>query len=627
MHPSTREEYRWVDSKTRDLIEDVPDTDDLPLLPDTWVQRLTVCGPVTPSAAKASEDEVDIFIDEHNGESDPLIAEEIVESLEVAHANGRGRHDTLVSVACWAFRESLAGHIAAATAYEVLFDWWSDVMDDPDRLNGSEFEDAIAWAIAQVSIQEIQLNPGPVAPPSASDKSEIVVIPQRFNDATVSDNLAQELRGKFRWSALRGWWHWDGRHWKFDENESVYEHTRKYVLRLERAVLADPEMAERHAKSVRSYLQGGRIKNIVEMAGRQLGIATQIGDFDAYPYYLNAQNGVIDLRNGNLIEHDPDLLLTCIANADYDPELTHPDVSKLLSGLDPEVADWLQVVFGYASSGEISEDLVPFLDGAGANGKSTLIGAVAAALGDYAHPSSTRLILSSAHNEHPTMFATLKGKRFVYIEELPEDGALNDERIKSLSGGSEIVARFVNKDEFKFRPTHMLVVATNFRPTVNKSDHAIWRRLRLVPFTKTFSATAEESGDEGIIDPGLRSRLAKGNEQRSAMLTWIIEGARKWYRDGIPHSAVIAKATEEWREDEDVIQRFAADRLEFDAGESISSGILYDQYRAWCGGEGRIPLNNRVFKNRFENHSLFRENGIQRSRPGGVVTYKGVGLS
>lgn len=627
MHPSTQREYRWVDSKTRDVIEDVPDTDDLPLLPDAWVQRLTVCGPLTSSAVKASDDEVDRFIDEHEDESDPLVAEEIAHHLENTHSNGRGRHDALVQTACWAFREALVGHISAVTAYEVLLDWWSDVMDDPDRLSGSEFDDAIAWAIGQISVQKMQLNPDPVECSNSSDQSEIVVIPQKFNDATVSDFLAQELRGKYRWSASRGWWHWDGRYWKFDENESVYEHTRKYVLRLERAVLADPVQAELHGKAVRQYLQNGRIKNLVEMARRQPGIATQISEFDAHPYYLNVQNGVVDLRNGRLNEHDPDLLLTCIANAEYNPKSTHPDMRKMLSALDPEVADWLQVVFGYAATGEVGEDLVPILDGAGANGKSTLIGAVAAALGDYAHPSSTRLILASAHNEHPTILATLKGKRFVYIEELPEDGALNDERIKSLAGGNEIVARFMNKDEFKFRPTHTLFVATNFRPVVNKSDHAIWRRLRLVPFARTFSASQTKPNGVGIIDPGLRGRLAAGTKQRAAVLAWIVEGARMWFGSGIPDCSAITEATEEWRADEDVILRFANDRLEFGSSESITSGILYEQFRAWCSGEGRAPFNNRTFKNRFENHSLFREKGIHISRPGGVVTYKGVALS
>jgi phage/plasmid-associated DNA primase len=100
-----------------------------------------------------------------------------------------------------------------------------------------------------------------------------------------------------------------------------------------------------------------------------------------------------------------------------------------------------------------------------------------------------------------------------------------------------------------------------------------------------------------------------------------------WFGSGIPDCSAITEATEEWRADEDVILRFANDRLEFGSSESIASGLLYEQFRAWCSGEGRAPFNNRTFKNRFENHSLFREKGIHIARPGGVVTYKGVALS
>jgi len=298
----------------------------------------------------------------------------------------------------------------------------------------------------------------------------------------------------------------------------------------------------------------------------------------------------------------------------------------MIDVVEPDVRKWLQVILGYASTGDVSEDLVAVLDGAGANGKSTLIGAVAAALGDYAKPMPAQLVTASAHSEHPTLIASLKGVRLAYIEELPADGTLNEERLKAISSGTQISARYMYQDYFAFMPTHTLFIATNYRPRVQQAQHALWRRLKLVPFTKTFRQPSDGDPSSLPIDAGLRSRLQRGADQRDAVLTWMIEGARRWYQNGIPTCLTVGDATDQWRTSEDVIKRFSNECLIYGNSQSTTAQELHDTFTEWCAAENRPTWNNKVFKERFEGHPVYSEASVHRSRPAGRVTYRGVGV-
>lgn len=257
--------------------------------------------------------------------------------------------------------------------------------------------------------------------------------------------------------------------------------------------------------------------------------------------------GVIDLRTGQVLPHDPDLLLTKIARGNYRPGYTHPDWNQALTSICEDARTWLRVRVGQAIMGHPTSDgLVVIAQGSGENGKTVIFGAAMQAFGDYAAPCSPKLFASSK-DEHSTERADLRGQRLLVAEELTEDRALNITAIKRVTDVVEIRARHVHKDNMTFRASHSLFVTTNYVPVVNETDHGTWRRLALLAFPFTFRKTTEAT--TGPSDRRGDARLKDGHGgQHDAIVTWAVEGARRWYESGFSGLPASVEAdTRAWR--------------------------------------------------------------------------------
>ena len=373
-----------------------------------------------------------------------------------------------------------------------------------------------------------------------------------------------------------------------------------------------------------SYRNRNKLESALIMARRIDGIAESVSAFDTDPDRLNVRNGVVDLRTGVLKPHDPDARITKLADVDYVPGATHEDVAQAFEAVSDDVRPWLQRLAGYGATGHVSEDVVPVLDGGGANGKSTVLEAIGHTLGDYAGAVSPQLVMRTSHEPHPTIKADLMGKRFVWISETEEGGAFRMEQVKALTGGDQISARFMRGDFFTFRPTHTLIIATNHRPAVNSTEHAAWRRLRLIPFPFTYKPADQVRDGDRAQDHQLRHRLATGQAQREALLAWIVAGAGNWYRIGLGTSTEVDAATRSWRSAEDVILRFIEDCLTFDVRARTRGGALYTAYTDWCSSEGRKPKSNKNFAQEFMAHETVVANDIEIVRPQKTTHYRGV---
>lgn len=466
---------------------------------------------------------------------------------------------------------------------------------------------------------------GATAPVSGSMYRHFPV-PDTNDDATVGGAFGEWIFGRYLYCrALGGWMKWDGICWRRDTTEAVYDFAREYVVDLEEELRRTGASADRIAAVLRCRSRA-RIDAVVTIARRLVGIAAVSTEFDAHPDLLCCSNGVVNLRTGVVRPNDPALKITKTTGVRYEPNATHPDVETALRVVSPDVAAWLQRFFGYAATGRVNEDLLPVLDGTGSNGKTTLLEACKGALGEYASSAPSRLLMRSAHSEHPTLLADLHGRRLVTVEETAEDGVLNIEQMKALTGGSTIKARFIARDYFEFTPTHQLVVATNHRPAVNSNEHATWRRLRLVPFPHRYAPPGQCRSGDRQVDKGLRERLGD-EDQREALLAWIVAGAVKWFADGLGREPIsVRTATENWRRAEDVIFRFAEERLQFDPAESVLAAELFDEYKQWCTAEARTFGTVKQFNKRFENHDLFTDHSVSRHKVTRGVQWLGVGV-
>ena len=317
---------------------------------------------------------------------------------------------------------------------------------------------------------------------------------------------------------------YDGRRWECVDDAIVAEVVRRGVIDLHSSEARAGATAARLVQI--SYLfSTHRLRSVLWVARNYL--CRSGAEFDAHPDLLNVRNGVVDLCDGTLRPHDPELLLTRVTMVDYVPGATRLDWDKALKAVSADEADWLAARFGQGLTGyPPSDDILVVLKGSGENGKSTVIDVVRGATGaEYAIPLADRVLLARP-GDHPTEMMTLRDARLAFMEEFPELGHLNVKRLKDLTGTEWMTARLCGKDSVRWRATHSVFVTTNYLPRVDESDHGTWRRLALVEFPHRYRKPHEPMTEfDRPGDPGLRERLRRGGDrQHEAVLAWLIRG-------------------------------------------------------------------------------------------------------
>jgi putative DNA primase/helicase len=329
---------------------------------------------------------------------------------------------------------------------------------------------------------------------------------------------------------------------------------------------------------------------------------------------LCVRNGVVDLRSGELREHNRADLHTKQAPVDYRPDAQAPTWKRFLREVMPSAEDraFLQRAIGYSLTGDVSEHVLFVLHGNGQNGKSVFLETIRAALGDYAQQAPPELIVARRTGGIPSDVARLQGARFVTASETEDGGRLAESMVKQLTGGDRIAARELYGKFFEFDPTHKIWLATNHKPQVFGSDEAIWRRIQLVPFEVTI---AKDRRDKRLIHT-LRTELA-------GILAWAVEGCLEWQRDGLGESARIVAATEEYRIESDVFGSFLDEHCVVGDAESAPASVLYQEYEIWASNSNLRPMTKVAFGRKLA------ERGFKKSRTGkaNVNVWVGVGLT
>nr|WP_017202473.1 phage/plasmid primase, P4 family [Microbacterium barkeri] len=610
VHPDTGETYTWYDLDGEPM-DGPPRVEDLPMLPDAWVAALAERA-VTAAGGGTSRGRQTL---------DQLLAD--------SPARGAGRMNDWLKL--------VAGHYAARhrndqATYERLTREAAAKVD-PDY---EDTETVIA------SIWKTDTRNHPARTPNRSTVSgteERVTL----DDSRLAEFVAGKLGGLWCWAGGRGWLRYDGNRW-VDCTEVAVTEVVRVILKeqhyVEHAleVEAGGEGLGKRLGALATLLNRGKVGAVVSFLKGLL--ERDPGQFDAQPDLLNVANGVIDLRTGALQEHDPELLFTRITPVAYMPGTTHPDWAKTLKAFaDEEAADWMQLRFGQATTGHpTSDDVLPFLQGGGANGKSTLMNGITAALGShesggYVTDVPEKLLLSQP-SDHPTELTTLMGARVAVIEELPEGGRLSIKRLKAVLGTARITARKIRQDNVTWEATHSLFVTTNYRPRVNESDYGTWRRLALVRFPWRYTSEPQAPTDRPT-DDGLRDRMRHAREgQNEAVLAWLIEGAQRWYAAGrvLPRSPrSVRRDTDEWRESADHVLSYFREHLVIDPASAVLTTELYEHFTSWLDSHGQAAWGDQLFTERFGSHEATAGEGVAKttrlripkagvSRPPGVRT-------
>jgi putative DNA primase/helicase len=452
----------------------------------------------------------------------------------------------------------------------------------------------------------------------------------QFTDPALAEQLAQELQDRFVHVHGLGWLEWDGRRWAEVPDKRPREVIRawfrdqlrtaaaQYALASSQDGITAGDLDRLHA-AAKAWQRAQGISRLKAALLLAEGLLTVHPDqLDANPDLLNVQNGVVHLPTSELLEHRPDYYLTKIADCDYSPTAIHADWTAALNALPVDVQNWLQVRYGQGITGHTTpDDKVIIQQGGGANGKSTVLAGVAAALGDYYFLASDKILMGSQSSAHTTDLADLRGRRFVSIEETPEAGRLDVVRLKKLAGTERITARKMHQDNVSFAASHTLFVNTNYPPVVSETDDGTWRRLLLVVFPYTF--TRDPQGEnERFGDPGLRERLRVGRDgQREAVLGWLVEGATRWYdarREYPAPPESVVSSTAEWKDRTDHVAAFWADHLDPNPGAYVWVEDLIQAFNTFMAGQGNARVSNLTFERRFVDHPVTAGSMVRKVR-------------
>jgi P4 family phage/plasmid primase-like protien len=441
-----------------------------------------------------------------------------------------------------------------------------------------------------------------------------------FTDAVLADTLCSEaLDGVYRWASGLGWMHWSGRVWEAVTDVAVTEEIRLWALdrfagALDRQRVDPDRQLSAQIDGWRSVLGAGRLRSLVSLARGVLECAAE--DFDADKDLFNCPNGVVDLRTGQLLPSDPDLLMTKIAGCDYVKGVSHPDWDLALTALPDDVRGWFQLRMGQAATGWTPpDDVVVISEGSGSNGKSTTVDAMTTVFGQYRVAVADRALLGSASDNHPTEMMDFLGARYAVLEETPEGKKLDTVRLKKTAGTKEITARRIRKDSVTFPVTHSMFISTNNRLMVTDTDHGTWRRLALLKWPYTYQdSEAECKGPmDRAKDPTLRQRVAGDPQVMEAALAWVVQGASAWYAAGriMPeHPARVKADTMKWRREADPVMGFLDACTVFDPRAHVMATELFEAFDRWMVEQKNTSWSMKLFKARFEGHQLLVQNGV-----------------
>jgi putative DNA primase/helicase len=361
----------------------------------------------------------------------------------------------------------------------------------------------------------------------------------------------------------------------------------------------DHERQSEVVKWAQQAKSNSRLSGAIESATSDPRVVLPVEKWDSNEHLFGVMNGVIDLKTGELLKGRPDLYITRRAPVSYNPGLRNVRWEQFIdfaTGGDKELQEWLQRAAGYSLTGLRTHDVMFLVYGPPGSGKNTFVEALVKAMGtqQYAWPLDSSILAQGDGNASSTdlyHWAELRGKRLVWVDELPESERLKENSVKKLTGSSEISARSPGEKPFTFQSQAKLWVTTNHRPIIN--DDAMWRRIRPIPW----SHVPENP------DPDLKAYLFDPEGGLPAILSWAVEGAIKLLgssaRDNLGWCTAVAEAAEVYRKNEDRIGMFLDEETVVAEGASTPIKAIYVAYRLWSDERGERPMTQIAFQRKL----------------------------
>lgn len=424
--------------------------------------------------------------------------------------------------------------------------------------------------------------------------------PPRFSDEGLALDFAAKHADELRYVAKWGrWLSWDGSRWGVDETLHAFDRARAVARDAAKAA----STLEKGAHIASRVASGKVVATIEKLAKSDRRLAATVDQWDADPWLLNTPDGAVDLSTGDLHphrSHDYQTKITAVGPAE--PGTPCPIWAAFLDRVlqsDTDLIDYVQRVAGYCLSGVTSEHQLWFLWGTGRNGKGVFLNTLTKILGDYSAVASMDTFIDTKVQQHSTDLAMLRGARLVTAQETEEGRRWAESKIKALTGGDPVTARFMRQDFFTFDPQFKLLIAGNHKPGLRSIDEAIRSRLSLVPFT-VFIPPEER-------DPDLPEKL-KG--EWPAILRWAIEGCLDWRAKGLRAPTKVQAATAEYMSEQDAFSMWLDECCTLNRDAYETTAELYGSWKDWAERSGEPVGSQKSFS------QTVKARGLQPKRDG-----------
>ncbi len=414
-------------------------------------------------------------------------------------------------------------------------------------------------------------------------------------DAANARLFVERARWRLLYVAGLGWMAWDGKRWRRDGGDLLAMQIAREVAgaihkRAERE--KNEDCRKRLRRRARSAAAKYKLMAMVSLAESDPDLAASPDKFDEHPYLLNVENGLLNLKCAIRDDHRAEQFVTKLAGTWHDPEAKCPRWLAFLDRVfsdDADLIGFVQRVVGYTLTAQTTEQVLFILFGSGANGKSVFTSVLEGLLGDYAARAPYGAFLRLNRGGGPRNdIARLAGARCVTASEVPVGARLDETLVKEVTGGDRITARFLFREEFSYKPQFKLWLAGNHKPAIQETGHAMWRRIKLIPFTVTIPP--------GERDPDLVDKLV---EELPGILNWAVEGCRDWQQRGLGEAESVLNATEQYRSESDVVSQFLSEQCERYAGATSLASAIWERFREWCGANGHPYVTQQLFGRRI----------------------------
>ena len=480
-----------------------------------------------------------------------------------------------------------------------LSDWLAD------HTSAEFYEELLPKAAKYIPTEEAP-QPAPAAPARPTSGKAVVtgmMSPTRDTDMGNAERLVRLYGDRIRYCYERNaWFVWTGKVWVKDTGAAINALAKSTVLNIYREAADEPDDGRRKTlvDHARRSEADTRVKAMLSRAESEEGIPVKVTDMDADHWLLNCQNGMVDLRTGRLLRHDPAKLMTQITATEYDPDAPCPLWRKFIDWLtdgDDGLQEFLQRALGYSLTGDISEQMLLFCYGLGGNGKTTLLSTFHTLMGDYAGKLQADDLMiqeRKAAGSATEGLANLFHKRYALGSEVRAGKALDVGMVKDMTGGEPIKARHLYEHEFTYKPTCTLWLYGNKKPVIRDTSLAIWRRVKMVPFNRT---VAEADRDKNLEEKMERDELP-------GILAWAVLGCLDWQRQGLNDPEAVVSATQEYRDDEDVLGEWLGECCYLGPGAAILKSELKASYTRWCQENHHDEVKRTTFKGSLEERGI-----------------------